>query len=268
MMMEYSEFKNKTVLVTGAAGVFGKWIAKAFARNGAKLILSDINEEKLKAFKEELTSKNVEVITHTTDLRDLDSIEDLVDVVQKHSNYVDILINNAGLYPSHLLLDVTYEQWREVLQVNLDSVFLLTQKLTKLMVEHQVEGSVINIGSGAAFTTRPGSGHYSASKAGLAMLTRSFALELAPHQIRINSITPGFSSKSDAEANHLDAGYIEKVVAGIPLGRESGEHDTPEMILFLCSNKGSFITGTNMTVDGGKGAGNFMIPRSSTKEGE
>lgn len=266
--MEYSEFKDKTVLITGAAGVFGKWIAKAFARNGAKLILSDINEEKLDTFKEELISKNIEVITHTTDLRDLNSIEDLVTVVEKKYDYVDILINNAGIYPSHMLLDMTYEQWREVLQVNLDSVFFLTQKLAKLMVDHNVKGSIINIGSGAAFSTRPGSGHYSASKAGLVMLTRSFALELAPHHIRINSITPGFSSKSDAEANHLDADYIKKVVAGIPLGRESGEHDTPEMILFLCSNKGSFITGTNITVDGGKGAGNFTIPRSSTKKGD
>lgn len=266
--MEYSEFKDKKVLITGAAGVFGKWIANAFARNGATLILSDINEEKLEAFKEELASKNVDVFTHVTDLRDVDSTKELAHVIEQKYGYVDILINNAGIYPSHMLLEMTYEQWRDVMQINLDSVFLLSQKLSKLMVEHHVQGSIINIGSGAAYTTRPGSGHYSASKAGLVMLTRSFALELAPHQIRVNSITPGFSSKSDAEANHLDEAYIEKVVAGIPLGRESGEHDTPEMILFLCSNKGSFITGTNMTVDGGKGAGNFTTPRSSTKEGE
>lgn len=266
--MEYSEFKNKTVLITGAAGIFGGWIARAFARNGASLILSDINEGKLKTLQEELRSENVDVMTHVTDLKKIDSIDDLVTTVINEHKYVDVLINNAGLYPSHLLLEMDYEQWREVMQVNLDAVFLLSQKLAKLMVQHDVKGSIINIGSGAAFSTRPGSGHYSASKAGLAMLTRSFALELAPHHIRINSITPGFSSKGNAEKNHLDSGYIEKVVAGIPLGRESGEQDTPEMILFLCSNKASYITGTNISVDGGKGAGNFTIPRSSTKEGD
>lgn len=263
--MEYSEFKNKTVLITGAAGIFGGWIARAFARNGANLILSDINEEKLTECKEELRSTHVDVLTHTTDLTKVDSIKDLVTVIEETYGYVDILINNAGIYPSHLLLEMNYEQWREVMQVNLDAVFLLSQKLAKLMIKYQVEGSIINIGSGAAFSTRPGSGHYSASKAGLVMLTRSFALELATHRIRINSITPGFSSKGDAEANQLDAVYIDKVVAGIPLGRESGEQDTPEMILFLCSDKASFITGTNISVDGGKGAGNFTIPRSATK---
>jgi 3-oxoacyl-[acyl-carrier protein] reductase len=260
------DFQGKKVLVTGAAGVFGKWIAEAFAREGAKVCLSDIRGEKLTEISHSPSFQGVETLTHATDLRDHDSINSLVELIENEWGYVDYVINNAGLYPNHLLLDMSFEDWKKVLDVNLNAVFLLTQKLAKLMVENNVKGSIVNVTSGAAYTVRMGSGHYSTSKAGLAMLTRGFAIELAQYGIRVNSVGPGFAPGSDNDANHLDGSYVETVVKGIPLGRTSQQNDTPEAILFLCSERASFITGAYLPVDGGKSAGNFTAPRSSTKE--
>jgi 3-oxoacyl-[acyl-carrier protein] reductase len=262
--MSIEDFKGKKVLVTGAAGVFGTWIAEAFAKQGASLCLSDIREGELQKIVTSPVFKETELLLHTTDLRDPDSIDDLVASIKNEWGYVDIVVNNAGIYPNHLLLEMSLDVWKQVMDINLTASFLVTQKLAALMIENNIEGSIVNITSGAAYTTRMGSGHYSTSKAGLAMLTRSFAIELAPYRIRVNSVGPGFAPGSDV--SHLDEGYIQNVVKGIPLGRTSQEHDAPEAILFLCSERASFITGAYLPVDGGKSAGNFHSPRSSQEE--
>lgn len=141
------------------------------------------------------------------------------------------------------------------MDVNLTAPFLLTRDLARLMIKDQVRGAVVNITSAAANTTRLGSGHYSTSKAGLAMLTRAYALELAPHGIRVNAVSPGFAPGS--KVSTLDDHYIATVEASIPLGRTSGPCDAAEAVLFLCSKRASYITGTTLTVDGGRSAGTF-----------
>lgn len=133
--------------------------------------------------------------------------------------------------------------------------FLLTQGMARLMIAHKVQGSVVNISSGAARRARAGQTHYASSKAAIEALTRSCAIELAPYGIRVNAVGPGFASHRDADAPISDD--LTTMWQSIPLGRESGPHDASEAILFVSSSNASYITGTTIVVDGGRGAGQF-----------
>lgn len=249
------QFHGKKVVITGAAGIFGRWIAEAFAKVGAKLCMSDIRGEALEELAQNEALKHTEVLLHQTDLRDNESVEDLVNLVGKEWSSADILINNAGVYHRQRLMDMCLAEWQDSINVNVTAPFLLTQLLTRQMIRDNKPGSVINISSGAAHTTQIGGGHYSTGKAALAMLTRAFAMELAPHGIRVNAVVPGFAPGS--EVSSLSEEYVENMIAQIPLGRTSGPQDAPQAILYLCSDAASFITGATLNVDGGKGAGIF-----------
>lgn len=263
--MSDQEFADKRVVVTGAAGVFGRWIAHSFAAQNSRLCLSDYREERLTALANELSLTEDEVIIHPANLNHPNSIDALARLIEERWGAADIVINNAGIYPRRMLLEMSAEEWNEILNVNLTAPFLITQKLASLMIKEKVSGSVINITSGAASTTSAQSGHYSTSKAGLAMLTRAFALELAPYQIRVNAVSPGFSPGS--EVSLLTDEYTKNMIDTIPLGRTSGPHDAPEAIMFLCSERASFITGTTLSVDGGRSAGTFRRTDNPSKEG-
>ncbi|MEK8127903.1 SDR family oxidoreductase [Paenibacillus filicis] len=248
-------FIGKKVVITGAAGIFGTWIAQAFAAQGAKLLLSDIREQQLYAMKEDPLLQKVELLFHTTDLTQEASIADLAEFVAKEWSSADILINNAGVYHRHKLLEMSAADWDASFGVNVKAPFLLTQLLARQMIDDGKPGSIINISSGAALSTQIGGGHYSTGKAALSMLTRSFALELAPYGIRVNAVAPGFAPGS--EVSELTGDYVQNMLTQIPLGRTSGPQDAPTAILYLCSEAASFMTGSTLTVDGGRTAGTF-----------
>lgn len=250
-------FDGKRVVITGAAGIYGTWLAEAFAREGARLLLTDMRESDLDRLAQQLSG---ETDAHTVagDLRDPATIESLVTTVQELWASPDIVVNNAGVYPHQYFHDMSLDDWMNVINLNLTAPFLLMRDLSRLMIQQGVAGCFVNITSGAANTTRPGSGHYSTSKAGLAMLTRAFALELAPHGIRVNAVSPGFTPGS--EVSHLNDDYTEMMTRTIPLGRVSGPHDSSEAVMYLCSDAASYITGTTLTVDGGRSAGTFGAP--------
>jgi 3-oxoacyl-[acyl-carrier protein] reductase len=257
-------FEGKKVVITGAAGLIGSWIAKAFAEKGASLWLLDIRKNELEnLINEPVFAKASEVRIHQVNLLDSSSIYSFAQLVEETWKSPDILINNAGMYPSKMLMDISREEWDQVLGLNLTAPFEIIRDLSKLMIDHSVHGSIINIISKSAFVPRVGSGHYAVSKAGLEMLTRAFALELAPHHIRVNSVGPGFTVGSTF--NSLDENYIQAMERTIPLGRTAGPDDAPQAILFLCSDHASYITGATLTVDGGNSAGNYSLPLSKGK---
>lgn len=243
------------VVVTGAAGIFGEWIAEAFAREGADLLLTDMRAEPLQQLADRLTGHGARVETQAADLTEPVEIDALAATVASTWGSPDVLVNNAGIYPRGWLLDMTRAHFENILSVNLLAPFQLTQAMARLMIDHGVHGSIVNITSGAAGSTQPGGGPYSTSKAALAMYTRACALELAPYDIRVNAVSPGFAPGSEVSA--LDEAHIAGMTESIPLGRTSGPKDAPEAVLFLCSEKASFITGTTITVDGGRTAGTF-----------
>jgi 3-oxoacyl-[acyl-carrier protein] reductase len=249
------QFSGKKVIITGAAGIFGTWIAQAFAKEGASLCLTDIREQELNALAADPLFKDCELILHPTNLLDPESMNELVGLVEEKWSAPDILINNAGMYHRQTLLEMPLEDWEQIMGLNVSAPFLLTQKFAKLMIKDHIQGSIINVGSGASLTVQIGGGHYSTTKAALSMLTRAYSLELAPYQIRVNTVAPGFAPGS--KVSHLEDDYVQNMISEIPLGRTSGPNDAPQAILYLCSEQASFITGTTLYVDGGKTAGKF-----------
>ncbi len=138
------EFQGKRVVVTGACGIYGRWIAKAFDAVGAKLCLSDMKGDDLDKFASELKLSDKGGLTHKTDLTDAGSIDDLVASVSKAWGAADIVVNNAGIYPSGFLLDIDAKEWDRIIGVNLRAPFLVSRGFAKLMIQHKVKGSIVD----------------------------------------------------------------------------------------------------------------------------
>lgn len=245
-------FSGQRVVVTGACGVFGTWIAAAFAREGARLCLSDNRADELAAAARRLGEGT---LTHATELTEEGSVEDLARLVERHWGTADIVVNNAGVYPRGQLLEITVADWDRIMGVNLRAPFLVSRAFARLMIAAGVRGSIVNISSGAARQMRNGSVPYCVSKTALERLTKGFALELAPYGIRVNAVEPGFAPGS--AVSPLSEAYVARMTARIPLGRTSGPDDAPEAVMFLASEKAGFITGAVLSVDGGNSIGTY-----------
>jgi 3-oxoacyl-[acyl-carrier protein] reductase len=255
-------FKGKKVLITGAAGVFGSWIAKEFCQADADLWLIDLAVDELDEFARSLVGQG-DISASSIDLRDEKQIEEFFLEVSEKWGAPDILINNAGLYPGSMLMDLPGDAWDEVMDVNVKAPFLMTKYFSNLLISEGKGGSVVNIISKSAKTPRVGASHYAVSKSALEMLTRGYSMELAKYDIRVNAVSPGFAPGSDKSL--LSEEYIEAMCKKIPLGRTSGPKDAPQAIMFLCSDNASFITGASIFADGGNTAGDFNIPVMNQK---
>jgi 3-oxoacyl-[acyl-carrier protein] reductase len=256
------EFENKTVVITGAAGIFGRWIAAYFANEGAKLCLSDIRLEMLEKVAAELDIEPSRILLHQTELTDDASMLDLVDLVRREWKAPDILVNNAGIYTRFSLLDMDIADWDRVFGINLRAPFFLSREIAKLMINEEIRGSIINISSGAARKMNQNSVPYCTSKTAIERLSKGFALELAEYGIRVNVVEPGFAPGS--EVSELSDEYVTRMLQNIPLGRASGPQDTPGAIAYLCSQKAAFITGAVLSVDGGNSIGTYKRPERNS----
>lgn len=250
------EFEGKTVVITGATGVFGRALVKAFADQGAKLCLTDREMEPLQALLKEVSAAEGS-FAHVCDLKDDQSLKSLVDAVGTAWGAPDILINNAGIYPSFFLLDMSNDDWDAIFDINLRAPFVLSRDFGTQMVRKGVKGSIINISSGASRKMRRTAVAYSTSKTAMDRLTKGFAVELAEYGIRANAVEPGFAAGSTVSA--LSDTHISRVLANIPLGRPSDGNDLGNAVLFLCSAAGSYITGATLSVDGGGSAGTLDV---------
>ncbi len=251
-MLDLNSLKGKRVVITGAYGIFGEWISEAFKKVGAELCLTGSKMYRL----EELAAKldcAVPPLLVAADLTSDEGLAKIVDAVRDAWGAPDILINNAGVYPSCFLLDLANEEWDRIMSVNVRAPFILARDMAKLMIGHGVKGTIINISSGAARKMRTTAVPYCVSKTALDRLNLGLALELAEFGIRVNCVEPGFAAGS--QSTHLTDEHVSRVVSNIPLGRASGPEDAPYAILYLCSDAASFITGANLAVDGGNSAG-------------
>lgn len=251
------EFTDKTVIITGAAGIFGTWIAHAFAREGANLILSDMRADALHDLQQELREAQTQVATHTTELLSDDSLAELVDVAVDAFGCPDILINNAGVYPSAFILDTPPEEWDRIMGVNVRAPYVLSRLVAQRMIAAAQAGTIINISSGASRSMRSTMVPYCLSKTALERLTKGLALEFAEHHIRVNAVEPGFAPGS--EVSTLTDKHVKATSAGIPLGRNAQPDDAPDAIMFLCSSRADFITGATLSVDGGNSIGSRTV---------
>jgi len=264
-MTWHNEFSGKKVVLTGACGVIGRWIASAFAREGASLCLSDMRGDLLDAEARELKLAASGGLTHRTDLADAASVDDLASSVARAWGSPDIVINNAGIYPSGFLLDIDAAEWDRIMDVNLRAPFLVSRAMAKLMIAAGVRGSIVNISSGAARKMRRTVVPYCVSKTALDRLTKGFAIELAESGIRVNAVEPGFAPGSTASP--LTQTHVDMTLAQIPLGRASKPEDASDAIMYLCSSKASYITGATLSVDGGNSIGSLAVHQDKKRPG-
>jgi len=253
----HKEFEGKRVVLTGACGIIGTWIAEAFGTAGAELLLCDNRAEPLAELAGRLGAHGA-----VADLSTASGVDEVIAGIDKLWPTADILINNAGIYPRTPVAGTGRELVEAILDINVIAPFQLAQHVIATMTREGVEGSVINLSSGAAQRTTRTGGMYAASKAALEMLTKALALESAEAGIRVNAVAPGFAPGSEVSA--LPSDHVDKMRRTIPLGRTSGPHDAPSAILWLCSSAASFVTGTTLTVDGGRTAGDFTPKPGST----
>jgi 3-oxoacyl-[acyl-carrier protein] reductase len=245
---------GRTVVITGAGGIYGRQLSKAFAREGARLVLTDRKLAALTALGRELALPADRLSLHPADLTDDAAIAAFIAATEGAVGCPDIVVCNAGIYPFGGLLDTTAAMWDEIMAVNLKAPFLLTQGFARLMIDRGVKGSFVCIGSGAAHVLRTNGLAYCVSKRGLDWLVKGMALELAHWGIRVNAVEPGLAV--GGEHARFPPGYVESMAERIPLRRMGGEHEAADAVLFLCSDKAAYITGAAIPVDGGS-----SIPR-------
>jgi 3-oxoacyl-[acyl-carrier protein] reductase len=238
-------FANTRVLVTGAAGIYGRWFAEAFAREGARLLLSDNRADALAATAEAFPG----AITHATELTDDASLADLAARVARDWGAPDIVLNNAGIYPGKPLLETDNSDYDAMFDINCRAPFVIARDMARLMVADGVRGNIVMIGSAASRRMRPSRVLYCTSKTTLERLTKGFALELAPHGIRVNMVEPGFAAGS--AVSPLSDKHVAEMTAGIPLGRVIRPEEAAEAVMFLCGANAQFITGAVLAVEGG-----------------
>lgn len=244
--------EGKTAIVTGAARGIGEGIAIKFAEHGCNVaftFISDSSAEKAKALEEKLTALGVKAKAYQSNAGDFAACETFVNDVLKEFGQVDICVNNAGISKDNLLLRMSPEQWNDVIQVNLNSVFNMTKQVIKPMMKAKA-GSIINMSSVIGEMGNAGQSSYAASKAGVIGFTKSVAKELGSRNIRCNAIAPGFV-ETDMTSYLKDGEGADKYKAGIPLGRFGTAEDIANVTLFLASDMGSYITGQTISACGG-----------------
>jgi len=252
----FSDLSGKRVVVTGACGVVGRWIVDAFVAAGAELCLTDARADELERHAGSIPL-GASGFFHPADLTDEASIDGLLDAIGRRWGAADVLVNNAGIYPSGFLLDITTAEFDRIFSVNLRAPFILTRGIAVQMIRNGVKGSVINISSGASRKMRRTVVPYCTSKTALDRLTKGFAIELAEFGIRVNALEPGFAAGS--EVSSLTDEHIRNTVAAIPLGRPSSPGDVANGLLYLASDASAYVTGATLTIDGGNSIGSLAV---------
>lgn len=243
---------NKVALVTGAARGIGEAIALKFAEQGAHIAftyVSNSSSEKAAALQEKLASFGVKAKAYQSNAGDFAESEMLVNDILKVFGTLDVCVNNAGISKDNLLLRMSAEQWNDVINTNLNSVFNITKQVIRPMMKAK-SGSIINMSSIIGITGNAGQGSYAASKAGIIGFTKSIAKEMGSRNIRCNAIAPGFI-ETDMTGYLKEGDTADKYKSNIPLGRFGTGGDIADAALFLASDWSSYITGQVISVCGG-----------------
>jgi 3-oxoacyl-[acyl-carrier protein] reductase len=244
--------EGKNGIITGAARGIGEAIAIKFAEHGCNVAftyISDSSAEKAKALEEKLTAMGVKAKSYQSNAGDYAASEAFVNDVIKEFGGIDICVNNAGISKDNLLLRMTPEQWDDVMQTNLKSVFNMTKQVIRPMMKVR-NGSIINMSSVIGEMGNAGQSSYAASKAGIIGFTKSIAKELGSRNVRCNAVAPGFV-ETDMTSYLKECEGAEKYKADIPLGRFASTEDIANVCLFLACDMGSYITGQVISACGG-----------------
>ncbi|PRD55850.1 3-oxoacyl-[acyl-carrier-protein] reductase [Sphingobacterium gobiense] len=241
--------EGKTALITGASKGIGRKIAEVFARHGANVAFTYLSSvEKGEALEKELQAFGARVKGFRSDASKFDEAEKLIEDIVAEFGTIDVVVNNAGITKDGLLMRMTEENWDDVMNVNLKSIFNVTKAASKIMMKNR-KGSFINMSSVVGVQGNAGQANYAASKAGIIGFSKSVARELGSRNIRTNVIAPGFIRTEMTDV--LDPKVVAGWEANIPLKRAGEAEDVANACLFLASDLSSYINGQVIPVDGG-----------------
>jgi NAD(P)-dependent dehydrogenase (short-subunit alcohol dehydrogenase family) len=250
MGKEQNVLGGMTAIVTGAGRGIGRSIAKRIAESGAQVVAGDINFSDAEDTAQILNENSHVAVALKLDVTDINSVGSVIAEAEKNFGKMDILVNNAGIMFRTRILDISAEEWEKTLRVNLTGAFLCTQAVLPGMKERGF-GRIINISSSAGRSVSTlGGAHYTASKAGMLGLTRAVAKEMAPFGITVNAICPGLIDTEMARKTTTEK-ELQDFLDAFPISRIGTPEEVGDLVVFLCSEKASYITGASIDINGG-----------------
>ena len=240
-----NDLKNKNIIVTGATGGIGNSIIKKLDEFGVNILASGTKIEKLEELKNKFN--NIKILRF--DISESDKIENFIENASKElGGDIDCIVNNAGITQDNLAIRMNLDEWRNVIEINLTSTFLMCKFAIKKMLKNK-KGKIINITSVVGHTGNLGQANYTASKGGIIAMSKSLAIEYAKKNININCISPGFIKT--AMTDKIDEKFKDIITSKIPSGRLGEPEDIANAVLFLASNQSDYINGETLHVNGG-----------------
>jgi len=247
------ELNGKVALVTGAKQGMGKSHALALAKQGAKVVVTDINKEECEIVVEEIKSSGGEAVAFKLDVSNASEVNQVFDEIVKQFGRLDILVNNAGIYSPKAALDLTEADWDKTISINLKGEFLCAQRAAREMAKNKW-GRIINIASiasGGVGVGISGGAHYTASKGGIIGMTETLADEWASLGINVNAIGPGAIDTPMTSVSQIPDEAMNAILTGVPLKRMGKPEEVSAAVVFLASEEASYVTGVTLYVDGG-----------------
>lgn len=252
---------QRKALVTGGGGRLGRAIVTALHREGAAVAVSDIDPNKAKATANSVGASDAPVVAVSGDVSSPEDVARMVREATDGLGAIDLLVHAHGIFPNRPVLELEPDDWDRVFAVNARGSMLPSRELARRWVADGTRGVIVNISSGAATSPRAGGAHYAASKAAVNAFTQALAIELGPYGIRVNAVAPGLVLDqvvdSPSDDNHP---YINLTLRSTPLGRTGHPNDIAEAVVFLASDRSSWVTGTILEVSGGSHAGRVLAP--------
>lgn len=250
MVDNFFDLSGKIAIITGTSRGLGQYMGRALAKHGADLVITSRHLDSLKDFQQDIEALGRRVFSVELDVRNFDSIQNMVAKVIDHYGKIDILVNNAGCNIRKPSLEISWDDWDTVMDTNLKGTFFVSQAVAKHMISKSF-GRIINIGSVTSVFGYAGLAPYCASRGGTKQLTASLADDWGKHGITVNCLAPGWFKTSQNKVMYENQEWVDYLTDRIPMGRPGQPHDLDGAVVFLASDASEYVSGQILLVDGG-----------------